>query len=177
MGISLARARAALVIIGTMFVLLVVNKAFLELLFRVISRLVYLHMAMVEVHKVLAGIVLVAAVIHSVAWMVTFAQLGNNEGWVNYAPEYDDFPSFGASCRSSACLYRGYVAVTGYCMLGILCVGYAIATQRAILWLPLVFPRLKQYLRNFAFVGILLLGHPLPGLPTLSLVGNGSDAW
>lgn len=74
-GISFARSGAALIIVGTMFLLLVVNKVFLELLFRAISRVVYLHMPMVEVHKVLAGIILGAAVMHGVAWMVTFAQV------------------------------------------------------------------------------------------------------
>lgn len=188
-GISFARSGAALIIVGTMFLLLSVNKVFLELLFRGISRFVYLHMPMVEVHKVLAGIILCAAIMHGIAWMVTFAQWGDNEGWVNYDPEYDEFPSFGASCRSSACLYRGYVAITGYCMLGILCLGYIISTQKAILWLTRAFPRLKPYVQNFtffywchivmavAFVGLLLLGHPLPGLPSLTKEGNGSIAW
>jgi len=144
---------------------------------------------MVEVHKVLAFIILGAAVMHGIAWIVTFSQWGDNPGWVNYEPEYDEFPSFGASCRSSACLYRGYVAITGYCMWGILVLGYAISTQKAIVWLTHAFPRMKPYVQNFtffywshivmsiAFVGILLLGHPLPGLPSLTEEGNGSIAW
>ena len=118
--ISFSRSAAALIIVSTMILLLCVNKVFLELLFRGISRIVYLHMPMVDVHKVLACIVLGAAITHAVAWMVTFARLGDNSGWVNYEPEYDDFPSFGESCRSRACLFSGYVAITGYCMLGIL---------------------------------------------------------
>lgn len=188
-GISFSRSAAALIIVSTMILLLCVNKVFLELLFRGISRIVYLHMPMVDVHKVLACIVLGAAITHAVAWMVTFARLGDNSGWVNYEPEYDDFPSFGESCRSRACLFSGYVAITGYCMLGILFLGYAISTQKAIVWLTRAFPKAKPYVQNFSFfywchivmavsfVGILLIGHPLPGLPGLGIDQHGSIVW
>ena len=74
-------------------------------------------------------------------------------------------------------------------MLGILCLGYVVSTQKAIIWLTRAVPRLEPYVKNFtffywchimmavAFVGILLLGHPLPGLPSLTKEGNGSIAW
>ena len=186
-GFAISRTCASLIIVGTTFLLLSVNKLFLEVLFRVISRVIYLHMPMVVLHKVLAFMVLGAAITHASAWMVTFAQWGDNSGWVNYDPAYDDFPDFGASCRSSSCLFRGYVAITRYCMLGILCLGYAISTQKVIVWLTHAFPRMKPYVQNFTFfywchismavgfVGIMLF-HPIPGLPSLTLSGK-SIAW
>ena len=186
-AIAFARSGAALIIVGTTFVLLSVNKLFLDLLFRTLSRVMYLHMSMVNLHKVVAFVVLAAALMHSISWLVTFAQIGDNTGWINYDAEYTDFPSFGAHCRSAGCLYAGYIAITGYCMLFILFLLYAISTQRAVLWLTRKVPRMKKHVENFSFyywahvslavsfVGILLF-HPLPGLPSTTELGK-SIAW
>jgi len=186
-AIAFARSGAALIIVGTTFILLSVNKLFLDLLFRTLSSVLYLHMSMLNLHKVVAFIVLAAALMHSISWLVTFAQLGNNSGWINYDPEYADFPDFGAQCRSAGCLYAGYIAITGYCMLFILFLLYAISTQRAVLWLTRKAPWMKRHVENFSFyywahifmavsfVGILLF-HPLPGLPSTTELGK-SIAW
>ncbi len=99
-------------------------------------------------------------------------------------------PSFGVSKHSMWGLCTSYVSITGYVLLGLLVFGYTIASKTIlyILKMTIFVPkscvaRLNTFdafywshiVMAVSFVIILLL-HPLPGLPSLD-ISTGSIAW
>lgn len=114
----------------------------------------------------------------------------NNESWVNEYPVSSSLPSFGASKHSMWGLCTSYVSITGYVLLGLIVLGYIIASKRILLLfkIPIFVPRScfgrlgtfdafywSHTVMAASFVIILLL-HPLPGLPNLS-TSTGSITW
>eukprot|EP00890_Picochlorum_soloecismus_P003524 jgi/Picsp_1/4172/NSC_01681-R1_nadph oxidase 1 len=113
-----------------------------------------------------------------------------NESWVNEDSVSSGLPSFGVSKHSMWGLCTSYVSITGYVLLGLLVFGYTIASKTIlyILKMTIFVPkscvaRLNTFdafywshiVMAVSFVIILLL-HPLPGLPSLD-ISTGSIAW
>ena len=111
----------------------------------------------------------------------------NSSTWTSQEVSSEGLPSFHASDRSMSGLCTSYVSITGYVLIGLLLIGYSIASKHilyVIMWLRRPW---FDYLNRFSlfywshvtmavsYVTILLL-HPLPGLPSLSSP-TGSIAW
>jgi hypothetical protein len=102
--------------------------------------------------------------------------------------DLDEIPTFGAPSNTMGALCSTYVSITGFVMAGLLvCQGFCSSKLVRPMFnlLPNVisdkidiynFQQGSHRLISVAFVVLLLL-HPLPGLPSLSPGPQGSIAW